>query len=114
MQTVGIVTYPKLLPLSIMKTPHLAGPFFTGLLIFSPVSRLAAQDDPVAPPATEEDGEEVQVIPVADLKRTEPVDFAKEIQPLLKKSCIACHNASKSKGKLNLETPISILKGWFH
>lgn len=50
-------------------------------------------------------------IPVAALERDEPVDFAKEIFPMLKANCIACHNASKAKGKLNLESPQAILKG---
>ena len=48
---------------------------------------------------------------VAALKRTEPVSYAKEIAPAFKKSCVACHNASKAKAKLNLENVPSILKG---
>ena len=50
-------------------------------------------------------------IPIATIEREEPVDFAKEIFPILKANCIACHNASKAKGKLNLENPKAILKG---
>lgn len=50
-------------------------------------------------------------ISIAELERTEPVDFAKEIYPLFKANCIACHNSSKAKAKLNLESPKSILKG---
>ena len=50
-------------------------------------------------------------IPIATIERQEPVDFAKEIFPILKANCIACHNASKAKGKLNLENPKAILKG---
>lgn len=50
-------------------------------------------------------------IPIAALERDSPVDFAKEIFPMLKANCIACHNASKAKGKLNLESPQAILKG---
>ena len=50
-------------------------------------------------------------IPVADLERTAPVDFGKDIYPVFKKNCIACHNASKAKAKLNLESPEAILKG---
>ena len=30
-------------------------------------------------------------IPIAELDREEPVDFVKEIYPLLKQNCIACH-----------------------
>ena len=50
-------------------------------------------------------------IPIAAIERTEAVDFGKEIFPLLKKNCIACHNGSKAKGQLNLEDPEVILKG---
>ena len=52
-----------------------------------------------------------EAIPIADLVREKPVDFAKEIYPLLKKNCIACHNSSSAKAKLNLESPKSILVG---
>ena len=50
-------------------------------------------------------------IPITELDRTEPVDFGKEVFPLFKKNCIACHNSSKAKGQLNLEDPKAILKG---
>ncbi|MEM7388157.1 MAG: c-type cytochrome domain-containing protein, partial [Verrucomicrobiota bacterium] len=55
--------------------------------------------------------EELQPIAITVPDRTEPVDFSREIYPILKKNCIACHNASKAKAKLNLETPEAILKG---
>ena len=48
---------------------------------------------------------------IAELSRPAPVDFAKEIYPLLKRSCLACHNTTKAKAGLNLESPQSILKG---
>ncbi len=48
---------------------------------------------------------------IVELKRDAPVDFAKEIHPLLKRSCLACHNTTKSKAGLNLESPQTILKG---
>ena len=50
-------------------------------------------------------------LPIAELKRETPVDFEKEILPLLKNSCLACHNTTKAKGGLNLETPQLITKG---
>ena len=31
-------------------------------------------------------------LPVADAQRSEPVRFEKEIAPLLKRNCVACHN----------------------
>src|SRR6188474_928665 len=50
-------------------------------------------------------------LPVSDIKREAPVDFAREIYPVLKRNCLACHNATKAKAGLNLETPQLILKG---
>ena len=39
------------------------------------------------------------------------VDFAKEIQPILTKSCVECHGAEKQKGKLRLDTREAAIKG---
>lgn len=51
------------------------------------------------------------VIPIATIKRDEPVDFASEILPALRRSCLACHSASKPRAGINLETPASIRAG---
>ena len=45
------------------------------------------------------------VLPVTDLKRGTPVDFAKEVYPVLKQNCLACHNATKAKAGLNSIDP---------
>ncbi len=50
-------------------------------------------------------------IPVAEMQRTEPVDFAREIYPVLKQNCLACHNTTKAKANLNLESPALMQKG---
>lgn len=50
-------------------------------------------------------------IPIAKIKHSGPVDFEKEILPILKNNCLACHNETKAKGTLNLETPQTILRG---
>lgn len=50
-------------------------------------------------------------IAIADIKRDAPVNFEKEILPLLAKNCLACHNTKKAENALVLETPQSILKG---
>lgn len=52
-----------------------------------------------------------KVIPVAKIKHSGAVDFEKEILPILKNNCLACHNQTKPKGGLILETPQTILKG---
>jgi len=50
-------------------------------------------------------------IAVTELKRSTTVDFQKEILPLFKKSCTACHNQTDAKGDLVLESPKTILVG---
>ena len=50
-------------------------------------------------------------LPIAELSRATPVDFGREIHPLLKRNCLACHNTTKAKAGLNLESPALILKG---
>ncbi len=58
-----------------------------------------------------QDDEALTPIVIAEVARDHPVDFSKDIYPLLKKNCIACHNSSKARAKLNLESPKAILKG---
>jgi WD40 repeat protein len=52
-----------------------------------------------------------ETIPIAQLERDTPVDFEREILPLLKRSCLACHNRTKAESGLVLETPQTILQG---
>jgi len=61
-----------------------------------PAAALAADAKPIA---------------VAKLDRSTPVDFEKEVLPVLNASCLACHNKTKPKAGLVLETPADILKG---
>ncbi len=51
------------------------------------------------------------ITPIAELKGHGPVDFAKEVQPILRKNCLACHGNLKPKADLNLENPPMIRKG---
>ncbi len=55
--------------------------------------------------------EKPPVILVADLKTHGPVDFAKEVLPILRKNCLACHGNVKPKAELDLENPPAIRKG---
>jgi WD40 repeat protein len=43
--------------------------------------------------------------------RTDGVDFEREVLPILRANCLACHHAQKAESKLVLETPQSILVG---
>ncbi len=48
---------------------------------------------------------------VASSQAADKVDFAKDIVPLLQKSCIECHGPEKQKGKLRLDTKEATFKG---
>ncbi len=50
-------------------------------------------------------------LPIAKIKHSGPVEFEREILPVLRNNCLACHNQTKAKGGLILETPQTILKG---
>lgn len=50
-------------------------------------------------------------LPVAEVKRDQPVDFEKEILPILRRNCVACHSATEAESKFVVETPQTILKG---
>src|SRR5437773_11288242 len=39
------------------------------------------------------------------------VDFAKQIQPILRQNCIECHGPEKQKGKLRLDSKEAAFKG---
>lgn len=50
-------------------------------------------------------------LPIAKISADKKVDFGKEIYPFLRKNCLACHNTTKAKAKLNIETPELMIKG---
>ena len=50
-------------------------------------------------------------LPIADIDASRKVSYANDIAPLFKKSCIACHNSTKAKGKLNLESVDYMMQG---
>ena len=50
-------------------------------------------------------------IAISEIKRAEAVDFEKEVLPILRNKCLACHNATVTESDLSLETPQQILKG---
>ena len=43
--------------------------------------------------------------------KTEGVTFEKDIQPLLKESCVRCHGADRPKAQLRLDSLAGVLKG---
>lgn len=54
--------------------------------------------------------EETAIAP-AKPELSREVDYAKDIAPILKQNCLACHNAKTREGGLSVETPADMLKG---
>ncbi|WP_254506933.1 c-type cytochrome domain-containing protein [Anatilimnocola floriformis] len=50
-------------------------------------------------------------IEIAEVKHEGPIDFEKEILPIFRRNCLACHSATEAQSDLTLETPQTILKG---
>ncbi len=54
---------------------------------------------------------QAQAIQIAEVTHEGPVDFEKEILPLFRRNCLACHSATEAQSDLVLETPQTLLKG---
>jgi WD40 repeat protein len=52
-----------------------------------------------------------QPIAIETPDRAEPVRFEREVLPILRANCAACHNARKAEGNLLLDTPQTLLDG---
>lgn len=63
---------------------------------------------PLALIATVASGEDGDELPPA---ATRPVDFAKDIRPILAKNCVRCHGAEKQKGGLSLHSKAKAFAG---
>ena len=50
-------------------------------------------------------------LPVADGSKLESVSFTRDILPIFRKKCLACHNQSDKEGELVLESVATIRKG---
>lgn len=48
---------------------------------------------------------------ITRLDRSAPVDFFREIVPILQANCLPCHNRTTTKADLRLETPTDMLQG---
>jgi mono/diheme cytochrome c family protein len=53
----------------------------------------------------------VCVLVVSSARAAEPVDYLREIKPVLTKHCYSCHGAEKQKAGLRLDTAAAALKG---
>lgn len=50
-------------------------------------------------------------ISIAEVKHEGDVDFEREILPIFRRNCLACHSATEAQSDLVLESPQTILKG---
>ncbi len=50
------------------------------------------------------------IVPAA-IKLGRPIDFEKDVYPILESNCLACHNAGVAESKLSVETADAIRKG---
>src|SRR6267142_6891050 len=76
------------------------------VLLSGTVSFAAPSTRPTTMPSTRPAG-----ISIAPIVHPAPVDFQKEVLPILASNCLACHNKTKAKAGLILETPVDMLKG---
>ena len=53
------------------------------------------------------------VIAIEEIKREDPVDFEKEILPIFRRNCLACHNSTDAESDLVMETPAALKTGGF-
>jgi len=64
--------------------------------------------------ADDADGQKVQPIAVVKLDRSNPVSYAKDIEPIFIKKCRVCHSPPVTEAKFNLRTYQSLRKGGKH
>ncbi len=65
-----------------------------------------AQPPPPAPPPAKT----TSTAPMAS-NDTKPVDFTRDIQPVLERSCVTCHNGERSKGGFQMTNRASFIRG---
>src|SRR5689334_22190264 len=58
------------------------------------------------------DEDEVRPVKVVELKnRTEPVKYEKEVEPIFKRRCVACHGGLETRSRFNLSSYDTLIKG---
>lgn len=62
-------------------------------------------------PAADEKAKALPPIPLLDLKRSNPVDYAKEIEPIFADKCQVCHAGSVLRGKYDMSNYAAVMKG---
>lgn len=60
---------------------------------------------------TAQEKKDFDPIPTVDLKRTAPVEYAKDVEPILANKCFVCHSGNVTEAKFDLGTYAGLMKG---
>ena len=66
---------------------------------------------PAAAADDKKDPKALPPIPTVDLKRTSPVEYAKDVEPILANKCFVCHSGNVVEAKFDLGTYAGLMKG---
>src|SRR5262249_15405491 len=61
--------------------------------------------------AEEKKASGIQPIKVVKLERKEPVSYAKDVEPIFYKKCIACHSGAVKESKFDLSSYDNLVRG---
>ena len=62
-------------------------------------------------PIPADENDEGEATAIADVQHEGEVDFERQVLPIFRRKCLACHNNTDAESDLVLETPQAILKG---
>lgn len=57
------------------------------------------------------DTKDLPPIPTTDLKRKDPVEYGKDVEPIFAAKCFVCHTGNVTEGKFDMGTHAGVLKG---
>jgi WD40 repeat protein len=61
--------------------------------------------------AQEKKDKDLPPIPTVDLKRSAPVEYGAEVEPIFKNKCFVCHTGNVTEGKFDMSTYEKVMKG---
>ena len=61
--------------------------------------------------SAQETKKDLPPIPTVDLKRTTPVEYGADIEPVFKNKCFVCHTGNVTEGKFDMSTYEKLMKG---
>jgi len=62
-------------------------------------------------PKKDKEKDEFPPIPTVDLKRTTPVEYGADVEPVFKNKCFVCHSGNVTEGKYDMSTYEKVMKG---